>query len=66
MLFVLLGLSPGTDIVAHAGGFMSGLVIGGILTLAHVRSQMSLINMLCGFVFVLLVIVPWWLALASF
>jgi membrane associated rhomboid family serine protease len=64
MLFVLLGLSPGTDIVAHAGGFMSGLVLGGILTLAPVSSQKSLINLLCGIVFVLLVIVPWWLALA--
>jgi rhomboid protease GluP len=33
MLFVLFGLSPGTDIAAHLGGFISGLVLGGILVL---------------------------------
>ena len=28
MLFVLLGLEPGTDVVAHFGGFVSGLILG--------------------------------------
>jgi membrane associated rhomboid family serine protease len=31
MLFALLGLSPDTDVVAHLGGFVSGLCLGGIL-----------------------------------
>lgn len=34
MLFVLLGLSPGTDVLAHSGGFVGGLVIGTLLALA--------------------------------
>ena len=35
MLFVLLGLSSDSDVIAHAGGFVAGLVLGGLLRLAH-------------------------------
>ncbi len=31
MLFLLLGASPGTDLLAHGGGFLAGLLLGGIL-----------------------------------
>lgn len=31
MLFVLFGLTPGTDIAAHLGGFVSGLLLGTII-----------------------------------
>src|SRR5436309_6098661 len=31
MLFILLGLAPGTDIIAHLGGFISGLILGSLL-----------------------------------
>ena len=31
MLFVLFGLSPETDVVAHLGGFVAGLALGGVL-----------------------------------
>ena len=65
MLFVLLGLTPGTDVLAHAGGFATGLLLGGLLTLIPGLAQKAKTNLLCGFLFALLVIVPWWLALSS-
>jgi membrane associated rhomboid family serine protease len=33
LLFVLLGLDPASDVIAHLGGFVSGLAIGSLLTL---------------------------------
>ncbi|MGH7967948.1 MAG: rhomboid family intramembrane serine protease, partial [Limisphaerales bacterium] len=32
MLFLLLGTAPGTDLLAHAGGFAGGLLLGAALT----------------------------------
>ena len=63
MLFILFGLSPGTDIIAHLGGFIAGLLIGGILTLTPRLAQNSAANILAGAAFALLAILPWWLAL---
>ncbi len=65
MLFVLLALTPGTDVMAHLGGFVTGLVLGALLTLVPGIAQKPGANLLSGFVFTLLVIVPWWLALRS-
>jgi len=39
MLFVLFGLNPETDVVAHFGGFLSGLVLGAILISLPARWQ---------------------------
>jgi rhomboid protease GluP len=63
LLFVLLGLAPGTDVVAHAGGFLSGIILGGLLKPVPRLSQKAKTNLLCGVVFVALVLWPWWLAL---
>ena len=63
MLFALLGLSPGTDVLAHFGGFLTGLLLGGILSAFPISAKSTPPNLLSGFVFALLVIVPWWLAL---
>jgi membrane associated rhomboid family serine protease len=65
MLFVLLALTPGTDVMAHLGGFVSGLVLGALLSLVPATAQKPKANLLSGLVFALLVIVPWWLALRS-
>jgi membrane associated rhomboid family serine protease len=62
MLFVLLALTPGTDIVAHLGGFISGLLLGIALISTPAITRTNWSNLICGFVFVVLVIVPWWLA----
>ena len=63
MLFVLLALTPGTDVMAHLGGFASGLVLGALLSLFPAVAQMPQTNLLSGLLFALLVIMPWWLAL---
>jgi membrane associated rhomboid family serine protease len=63
MLFVLLALTPGTDVMAHLGGFLCGLLLGALLNLAPAIAQKAGANLLGGLAFALLVIVPWWLAL---
>jgi len=63
MLFVLLGLSPGTDILAHAGGFAGGLVIGTLLALAPPLAGNGAVNLLAGIGFAALVLIPWLAAL---
>ncbi len=63
MLFALLALTPGTDVVAHLGGFGCGVLLGALLSLIPRSAQMLKSNLLSGFLFALLVIVPWWLAL---
>lgn len=37
MLFVLLGLSPNSDVVAHAGGYLGGLITGVLLNALPAR-----------------------------
>ena len=63
MLFVLLGVAPNTDILAHFGGFVSGLLLGLLLTLFPSTAKKPRTNLLTGSLFAVLVIVPWWLAL---
>jgi len=64
MLFVLLGLAPEADWMAHLGGFVSGLALGGVLALVPRVAQRGRVNFLAGLVFVWLVVWPWWLALS--
>ncbi|PWU11797.1 MAG: hypothetical protein C5B50_22760 [Verrucomicrobia bacterium] len=67
LLFILLGLSPDprTDLVAHAGGFMSGIVLGPVFRLLDHFKQKKAMDAICGLLSALLVILPWWLALTS-
>ena len=64
MLFVLLGLNPATDVVAHFGGFVAGCLLAGLLALAPRLAPQPLANLVAGFSFTALVIVTWVLALA--
>jgi membrane associated rhomboid family serine protease len=41
LLFILFGVSPGSDILAHAGGFVSGLVFGAVLSLVPEKKLQS-------------------------
>ena len=63
MLFILFGLTPGTDVMAHLGGFVSGLVLGWLLLLIPAATRKPALNLISGLLFALLVIVPWCLAL---
>jgi rhomboid protease GluP len=65
MLFVLLGLNPGTDVLAHFGGFVSGLVLGCVLLLVPGMWRSTNANLVSGFLYAACVVVFWWLALAS-
>lgn len=65
MLFVLLGLSPGTDIVAHLGGFVSGILFGAVMGFFSSVAQRVWPNLVSGFLFLLLAVVPWLLAFTS-
>ncbi len=65
MLFILLGVAPGTDIIAHLGGFISGLILGSLLSLAGKATHKPAINALSALLFFALVIVPWWKALRT-
>jgi len=61
MLFILFGLAPGTDIVAHFGGFVGGLLLGIVATTIPKLSTRSATNLIAGLVFAVLIGWPWWL-----
>jgi len=63
MLFVLLGLNPETDVRAHLGGFVTGLILGGLCSAVPKLARRAGLNFACGFMFALLVLYPWWLGL---
>jgi rhomboid protease GluP len=65
LLFVLLGFGPESDVVAHAGGFITGLVLGVPLALAPKFVHRPWLNLAAMILFTILVVVPWWLALTS-
>jgi hypothetical protein len=63
MLFVLVGLDPRSDVIAHLGGFVSGLLLGGALSLV---SQSTLlrqsVNVFAGTALVVLIALAWTMA----
>ncbi|HEY5912973.1 MAG TPA: rhomboid family intramembrane serine protease [Verrucomicrobiae bacterium] len=63
MLFVLYGLNPETDVRAHLGGFVTGLLLGAALSVSPATTQRPRLNLLAAFFFLVLVILPWWEAL---
>jgi hypothetical protein len=65
LLFVFLGVSPDSDVVAHFGGFLSGLLLGVPLALAPKLVHRPWLNLAAVTLFTVLVILPWWWALTS-
>ncbi|HXI70599.1 MAG TPA: rhomboid family intramembrane serine protease [Verrucomicrobiae bacterium] len=63
LLFVFLGTSPGTDVVAHLGGFVSGLLLGSLLAFAPRFVHRPGINLAAALLLAALVMIPWWWAL---
>jgi membrane associated rhomboid family serine protease len=62
LLFVLLGLSPESDVLAHLGGFVSGIFLGAGLVAIGDRLKGASANLLGGLLFGVLVVVPWYFA----
>jgi membrane associated rhomboid family serine protease len=63
MLFVLLGMAPGTDIVAHTGGFVAGVLLGGALAPWPGLAHRAGVNLLAGLGFGMVMGCSWALAL---
>ena len=64
LIFVLIGVNPDTDVVAHLGGFVTGWGLGWMLARFNRVTRHPRINLAAGLLLVILVIIPWWLALA--
>ena len=63
MLFVLFGLDPHSDVTAHLGGFVCGLILGGALTLISQKTLLRpTVNVLTGTALAALIILTWTLA----
>lgn len=64
LLFVLFGFSPGSDILAHFGGFAAGLFFGAMLSLIDEINLQGQTPNICAFCVVLAIMaVTWTLAL---
>ena len=63
LLFLLLGSSPGTDVLAHAGGFVGGLLLGIVPAHYPKLARHGRVNLLAGLAFAVLTLTAWWLAL---
>jgi rhomboid protease GluP len=63
MLFLLLGLSPGSDVAAHFGGFLAGLLLGSALAFVPRLAERSFPNLCAGILLAAIIIWPWMLAL---
>ena len=64
LLFVLLGLNPDSDVLAHFGGFAAGVGLGLILVRKPALTRSTVANLLAGLLFSLAVILSWRAALA--
>jgi len=60
MLLVLLGTSPDSDVIAHVGGFLSGVFIGIVFMLKPQLARSLAINIAAGIIFCFIVTVAWW------
>jgi rhomboid protease GluP len=63
LLFALFGLTSGTDIEAHAGGFVTGLLLGILLTWRHTLFQNPKVNLVSGLFFGIIAGLTWTLAI---
>ena len=63
LLFVFLGLTPETDVVAHFGGFVAGILLGSLLALVPRLARRTWVDLAAGILFATLVILPWLRAL---
>ena len=62
LLFVLLGLDPRSDITAHAGGFLTGLLLAMTLRMMPGTLRSRRAEVIAALITTALVLVPWKLA----
>ena len=66
LILVLLGFGPGTDMVAHVGGFLAGAVLGLALnTVRPALLQSGAVNVLSALALAALLITAWRQAMPS-
>ena len=65
LILVLFGFSPGTDVLAHVGGFAFGALGGIMLRLIPSQWQSSASDRIAGWILIGLVAIPWFLALSQ-
>ena len=63
LLVVLLGFSPRSDVVAHVGGFVAGVLLGIVPSARRKLFLGRATNIAALFITVLLVLSTWWAAL---
>jgi hypothetical protein len=63
LIFILLGMNPTSDVLAHLGGFLAGIVFGAILSFMSPGSPLAAkLDRGCAVSVVLLTLVVWALA----
>lgn len=62
LLFVLLGLDPRSDVMAHAGGFVTGLMLAALLRVVPGLSRSTRAEAIAALLVAVLVLVPWKMA----
>lgn len=66
LILVLLGFAPGTDMVAHVGGFLAGAILGLALnTVPPALLQSGTVNVISGLALAVLVTAAWRQALTG-
>jgi len=63
MLFMLLGLDPRADVLGHAGGFVTGLLLAGVLRMFPALSHDRRSNVISAVILAGLVLTAWKCAL---
>lgn len=64
LLFVLVGLNPASDVVAHAGGFLTGALLGAVLALVPARwTRRPKVDQYAGLTALFLLVIAWSLAI---
>lgn len=65
LIFVLIGLNPASDILAHLGGFLAGILFGAVLNIPDIsnRTVTRPADFIGITVVLATVVTSWWLAL---
>jgi rhomboid protease GluP len=67
LMLVLIGFSPRSDVVAHIGGYVGGVVFGLVISRWSARVlQDSITSLAAAATLFLTVIITWWLALRQY